>query len=102
MAIIIFLIILSLLIIVHELGHFAAAKKFGIRVDEFSLGYPPRAGKLFRWKGTDFTLNWLPFGGFVRIFGEDGENIRQLEEQNSSAKSSDARERGQTLLHNFA
>ena len=74
MAIIIFLVILSLLIIVHELGHFAAAKKFGIRVDEFGLGYPPKAKKLFRWKGTDFTLNWLPFGGFVRIFGEDGEN----------------------------
>ncbi|MEK7187167.1 MAG: site-2 protease family protein [Patescibacteria group bacterium] len=72
MAIIIFLIILSILIVVHELGHFAVAKKFGIRVDEFGLGYPPRAKKLFRWKGTDFTLNWLPFGGFVKIFGEDG------------------------------
>jgi len=74
MALIIFLIILSILIVVHELGHFAVAKKFGIRVDEFGLGYPPRAKKLFHWRGTDFTLNWLPFGGFVKIFGEDGEN----------------------------
>lgn len=71
MAIIIFLIVLSLLIVVHELGHFLVAKRFGIRVDEFGLGYPPRAKKLFSWKGTDFTLNWLPFGGFVKIFGEN-------------------------------
>jgi regulator of sigma E protease len=73
MSIIIFLIILSALIIVHELGHFLVAKKFGIRVDEFGLGYPPRAAKLFSWKGSDFTLNWLPFGGFVKIFGENPE-----------------------------
>ncbi len=71
MSIIIFLIILSILVIVHELGHFSVAKKFGIRVDEFGLGYPPKAKKLFSWKGTDFTLNWLPFGGFVKIFGEN-------------------------------
>lgn len=71
MSIIIFLIILSILVIVHELGHFGLAKKFGIRVDEFGLGYPPKAKKLFSWKGTDFTLNWLPFGGFVKIFGEN-------------------------------
>ena len=71
MSLIIFLIILSVLVIVHELGHFSVAKFFGIRVDEFGLGYPPRAKKLFRWKGTDFTLNWLPFGGFVKIFGEN-------------------------------
>ncbi|MDB5194162.1 MAG: hypothetical protein JWN50_176 [Parcubacteria group bacterium] len=71
MNIIIFVIILSVLVFVHEAGHFIAAKTFGIRVDEFGLGYPPRAKKLFKWKGTDFTLNWLPFGGFVKIFGED-------------------------------
>lgn len=71
MSLIIFLIILSALIFVHEVGHFSVAKYFGIRVDEFGLGYPPRARKLFRWKGTDFTLNWLPLGGFVKIFGEN-------------------------------
>src|SRR3989344_2102663 len=71
MSLIIFLIILSALIIVHELGHYGVAKRFGIRVDEFGLGYPPRAAKLFSWRGTHFTLNWLPFGGFVKIFGEN-------------------------------
>lgn len=71
MALIIFFIILSLLVLVHELGHFSVAKFFGIRVDEFGLGYPPRVKKLFRWKGTDFSLNALPFGGFVKIFGEN-------------------------------
>ncbi|MDO8728719.1 MAG: RIP metalloprotease RseP [bacterium] len=73
MSIIIFLIILSALVIVHEFGHFLVAKRFGIRVDEFGLGFPPRAKKLFIWKGTPFTLNWLPFGGFVKIFGENPE-----------------------------
>lgn len=71
MSLIIFLIILSVLVIVHEAGHFFVAKFFGIRVDEFGLGYPPKAKKLFTWRGTDFTLNWLPFGGFVKIFGEN-------------------------------
>ena len=71
MSLIIFIIILSALVIVHELGHFLVARKFGIRVDEFGLGFPPRAKKLFTWKSTPFTLNWLPFGGFVKIFGEN-------------------------------
>jgi len=70
-SIIIFIIILSALIIVHEIGHFLVARKFGIRVDEFGLGLPPLAKKLFTWKDTLFTLNWLPFGGFVKIFGEN-------------------------------
>lgn len=81
MSIIIFLIILSVLVIVHELGHFLSSRYFGIRVDEFGLGYPPKAKSLFKWKGTDFTLNWLPFGGFVKIFGE---NPVEIPEQSSS------------------
>ncbi|MBI2086718.1 MAG: site-2 protease family protein [Candidatus Zambryskibacteria bacterium] len=79
MSILIFLIILSALVIVHELGHLLAAKYFGIRVDEFGLGYPPRAKKMFSWRGTDFTLNWLPFGGFVKIFGENMAESNNLE-----------------------
>ncbi|MES2214322.1 MAG: RIP metalloprotease RseP [Patescibacteria group bacterium] len=71
MSVIYFFIILSALVLVHELGHFLVAKYFKIRVDEFGLGYPPRAASLFSWKGTLFTLNWLPFGGFVKIFGEN-------------------------------
>lgn len=83
MSVIIFIIILAVLIIVHEYGHFIVAKKSGIRVEEFGLGYPPRAKKLFRKNGTDFTLNWLPFGGFVKIFGENPED----ESQNGLHKS---------------
>ncbi len=73
MSVIIFIIILSALVIVHELGHFLVARLFNIRVEEFGLGFPPRAKELFTWKDTPFTLNWLPFGGFVKIFGENPE-----------------------------
>lgn len=77
MSVIIFILVLAILIIVHEYGHFIVAKKSGIRVDEFGLGYPPRAKTLFKRNGTIFTLNWIPFGGFVKIFGEtpDDESI---------------------------
>lgn len=71
MQILIFILVLSVLILVHELGHFVTAKLMGMRVEEFGIGYPPRAMKLFTWRGTDFSLNWLPFGGFVRIYGEE-------------------------------
>lgn len=71
--IIIFLLILGVIVFVHELGHFATAKFFGVKVEEFGLGFPPKiAGKK---KGeTEYTLNWIPLGGFVKIMGEDGEN----------------------------
>jgi regulator of sigma E protease len=87
MSIIIFLIILSALIIVHELGHFLVAKKFGIRVDEFGLGFPPKAKTLFTWRGTPFTLNWLPFGGFVKIFGENPESVETKTPDNFQSKN---------------
>ncbi len=85
MSIILFIAILAVLIIVHEYGHFFVAKKGGIRVDEFGLGYPPRAKTLFRRNGTDFTLNWLPFGGFVKIFGEnpDDESLEGLQKNSA-------------------
>lgn len=72
MSIIIFIVILLVLIIVHEFGHFIAAKKSGIRVDEFGVGFPPR---LFaRKKGeTEYSINAIPFGGFVKIYGENPE-----------------------------
>lgn len=66
----IFFVALSILVIIHELGHFFAAKKVGIKVEEFGLGIPPRAwGK--KIGETIWSLNWLPIGGFVRMFGED-------------------------------
>lgn len=71
MSIIIFILILSILVIIHELGHFLAAKKAGMKVEEFGLGYPPQAARLFKWHETVFSLNWIPFGGFVRIEGEE-------------------------------
>lgn len=69
--VIVFLLLLSVLVLVHELGHFIAAKKLGVKAEEFGIGFPPRVKKLFAWRGTEFTLNWLPLGGFVRLRGED-------------------------------
>lgn len=68
--ILLFVVVLSVLILVHEFGHFIVAKKSGIRVDEFALGFPPKLwGKKFG--ETLYSINLLPFGGFVKIFGED-------------------------------
>lgn len=72
MSILIFILVIVALIVVHEFGHFVAAKLSGMRVDEFGLGYPPRALTLAKKGETIYTLNWLPFGGFVKIHGEDG------------------------------
>lgn len=72
LAIIIFIFILTALVMVHELGHFWVARKNKIKVEEFGLGLPPRIwGK--KYKGTIYSINWLPFGGFVRLLGEDSE-----------------------------
>lgn len=72
MSVLIFVIILVVLILVHECGHFIVAKVAKIRVDEFGIGFPPR---MFGFKPkngeTEYTFNWIPFGGFVRIFGEN-------------------------------
>lgn len=69
--ILIFIFILGLLVFVHELGHFLAAKKAGVKVEEFGFGFPPR---LFGFKKgeTTYSINWIPLGGFVKILGEDG------------------------------
>ena len=65
-----FIIVLGLLVFVHELGHFTAAKWLGIRVEEFGFGLPPRVwGK--KIGETIYSFNWLPVGGFVRLYGED-------------------------------
>lgn len=68
-----FVIVLSLLVFVHELGHFATAKLAKVRVEEFGFGYPPRILTLGTWHGTAITLNWLPFGGFVRMAEDNPE-----------------------------
>jgi len=83
MIIILVIIGLSVLILVHEFGHFLAAKVFGVKVEEFGLGFPPR---LFGKKigGTVYSVNLLPFGGFVKIFGEDGNEEAERDDKSFS------------------
>ncbi|MBI2026079.1 MAG: RIP metalloprotease RseP [Candidatus Levybacteria bacterium] len=68
--ILVFLLILSVLVLIHEAGHFFVAKFFNIKIEEFGFGLPPRAfGK--KWGETIYSINWLPIGGFVKLYGED-------------------------------
>ncbi len=76
-----FIGILVVLVLVHELGHFLVAKRAGITVEEFGIGFPPRVASL-TWRGTRYSLNWIPLGGFVKMLGEDGDvEVRRLREQ---------------------
>jgi len=72
----IFLIVLLIVVLVHELGHFLATRRFKVKVEEFGFGLPPRALVLFKGKETLYTLNYLPIGGFVRLYGETDETGR--------------------------
>jgi regulator of sigma E protease len=83
------------LVLVHEAGHFFVAKRFGIRVDEFGFGFPP---KLFSFKKgeTEYSFNLLPLGGFVKIFGENMEEadlveVGFLDNEKNSEKKEQAR-----------
>lgn len=70
LTVIVFILILSVLVLVHELGHFLTAKKLGVKVEEFGIGFPPRvAGK--KIGETLYSINLLPIGGFVKLYGED-------------------------------
>jgi len=97
----VFIVILAVLVLVHEAGHFFAARIFGIRAEEFGFGFPPRVFgmqklKAGRWKflssrgdgdpegGTIYSLNWFPLGGFVKIKGESGEN--QIDKDSFAAR----------------
>src|SRR6188474_370242 len=63
------------LVVIHEFGHFLVARRAGVTVHEFGIGFPPRALTFHKDKrGTIYTLNWLPIGGFVRLEGEEGES----------------------------
>ena len=73
LTIILLIVILGLCIFVHELGHFFSAKKMGVTVEEFGFGYPPRIFGIKR-KGTIYSINWIPIGGFVKLKGEQGES----------------------------
>ena len=67
-----FIGVLVVLVLVHELGHFVVAKRAGITVQEFGVGFPPRIASVV-WHGTRYSLNWIPLGGFVKMLGEDGD-----------------------------
>jgi regulator of sigma E protease len=66
-----FILALGTIILLHEFGHFVVGRLSKIEVEEFGIGFPPRALKLFTWKETLFTLNWIPFGGFCKFKGEE-------------------------------
>jgi regulator of sigma E protease len=69
---VLFFLILGVTVVIHELGHFVAARLAKVRVIEFGVGFPPRAAVLRDQGETIYTLNWLPIGGFVKLEGEDG------------------------------
>ncbi|MDP3974167.1 MAG: M50 family metallopeptidase [Candidatus Daviesbacteria bacterium] len=85
-SVIIFIITLLILVVIHEFGHFIMAKRFGIRVEEFGFGIPPRIfGK--KIGETVWSLNWLPLGGFVKLTGEDETDKDKLNDSRSFARA---------------
>ena len=71
-----FLIALGVLVFVHELGHFLVAKWAGIRVERFSLGYPPKMIGFTRGE-TEYCISWIPFGGYVKVAGMADVGLRK-------------------------
>jgi len=86
MTFIVFIVILSSLVFVHEFGHFLIAKLSGTRVDEFGIGFPPRIAS-FKKGETRYSINIVPFGGFVRIYGENPEEVEDDLERSFTSKS---------------
>lgn len=81
-----FLLAISLLVFVHELGHYLAARFVGVKVLEFSIGFPPKA--VGRKIGeTEYILSWIPIGGYVRLLGQDSEDENPEEPGNYASKS---------------
>jgi regulator of sigma E protease len=79
-----FIVVLVVLVLVHEVGHFVVAKRSGITVQEFGIGFPPRIASVM-WRGTRYSINWIPLGGFVKMLGEDGEvEVQRLREDGLS------------------
>lgn len=87
-----FILVLIPAVIIHELGHFLAAKVVGITILEFGIGMPPKMLRLFRLGGTDYTLNWLPLGGFVRPIGEG--IVSQSGDDETESDRAEAKRRG--------
>jgi regulator of sigma E protease len=76
MMIIEFILIFGVLLFIHEFGHFIFAKLFKINVEEFGFGFPPRLLKIGKFRETEITLNWIPFGAFVRLSGENDPEVK--------------------------
>lgn len=84
MSLLIFILILSFLVLIHEFGHFIVAKKNGIKVEEFGIGFPPKVwGK--KIGETEYTVNALPLGGFVRLYGEEYQQVEGQQNDKSRA-----------------
>src|SRR5580698_6272123 len=107
-------IVLGIMVLVHEFGHFAVAKLCGVRVETFSIGFGPR---LFGWKrgDTDYRLSALPLGGYVRMAGQDPSEIDSVDhkwlpgsdeakahEKSESAKQSDESRGSQVMKAGWA
>lgn len=88
--IIAFILILSILVLIHEFGHFMVAKKLGIKVEEFGFGFPPRVWGYKRGE-TIYSINLLPFGGFVKLYGEDAAGGGSLKKQDEEEKFKDVK-----------
>src|SRR5512135_3720966 len=70
-----FIVGLFALILLHEFGNFIVARLLKVEIEEFGIGFPPRMAKLFEAGGTQFTINWIPLGGFVRPKGENDPSV---------------------------
>ncbi len=91
LAIIVSILILGFLVLSHEFGHFIVAKKSGVKVEEFGIGYPPKIWGIKKGE-TVYSINAIPFGGFVRLYGEDEEDEKYLKDPRSfNAKSTTSR-----------
>jgi len=86
---IVFLAVLSVLVLIHEFGHFFVAKKLGIKVEEFGFGLPPRVFAIKKGE-TEYSINLLPIGGFVKLYGEDEAGGGKLKVQSEKLKVKDA------------
>lgn len=86
--ILVFLLILSVLVLIHELGHFLVAKRLGIKVEEFGFGFPPRAFGIKKGE-TIYSINWFPIGGFVKLYGEDEAGAGRLRIKNQELRIKD-------------
>ncbi|MEE8394485.1 MAG: RIP metalloprotease RseP [bacterium] len=81
-----FFLVISILVFFHELGHSLAAKHVGVRVQQFSIGFPPRAYSK-KWGETEYILSWLPIGGYVKLEGQNIEDENPNDPRNYASKT---------------